>query len=158
EKSLIAYVVPDKVRAFAVNQILNANKGDLEFGAALYEMDNGVSMYSYNRSEVKMLYTEVFELKTYYKHGIVVPKDACIIDVGANVGAFSIFSLLTFENPKIYSFEPLAPIYNLLEKNIRLYNGNVEIFNVGISDKEEEAIFDYYPFATVLSGRHSENY
>ncbi|WP_133054523.1 non-ribosomal peptide synthetase, partial [Niastella populi] len=158
EKSLIAYVVPGKNKAYTVNQILNANKQDTEFDVALYEMNNGVSMYSCNKAEVEMLYTEIFELKTYYSHGVVIPKDACIIDVGANVGAFSIFSLLTFENPRIYSFEPLAPIYRLLEKNIGLYKGNVAIFNVGISDKEEEAIFDYYPYATVLSGRHSENY
>ncbi|WP_133054571.1 FkbM family methyltransferase, partial [Niastella populi] len=158
EKSLIAYVVPSKNKAYTVNQILNAGKLELEFDAALYEMDNGVSMYAYNGSEVKWLYNEVFELKTYYNHGIIIPKDACIIDVGANVGAFSIFSLLTFENPRIYSFEPLAPIYSLLEKNISLYNGNVQIFNVGISDREEEAIFDFYPHTTIFSGRHSESY
>jgi natural product biosynthesis luciferase-like monooxygenase protein/non-ribosomal peptide synthase protein (TIGR01720 family)/FkbM family methyltransferase len=158
EKDLVAYVVPNKKVAQTVHNVLLSAPLELEFDAELYEMENGVSIYAYNRSEVKMLYTEVFDLKTYYKNGISIPANATIVDIGANVGSFSIFSMLTFENPTIYSFEPLAPIFSLLEKNVSLYEGNVKVFNVGISDREEEAVFDFYPYATVLSGRHSENY
>ncbi|MFT5822329.1 MAG: amino acid adenylation domain-containing protein/FkbM family methyltransferase [Crocinitomix sp.] len=157
EKELFACVVPDKNIAATVRNILKADQLALEFNAELYEMENGVSMYAYNRSEVQMLYTEVFEDRTYLKNGITIPENATIFDVGANVGSFSIFSMINFENAKVYAFEPLAPIYSLLEKNVGLYQGNVELFNIGISDKAEEAVFDYYPYATVLSGRHAEN-
>ena len=158
ERNLAAYLVPSKTNASTIRRIIDKDNLDFEYDAELYEMENGVSMYSYNRSEIKMLHTEIFEHKTYHKNGIKIPKNATIIDIGANVGAFSIFSMITFENPKIYAFEPLSPIYGLLEKNVGLYAGDIEVFNVGISDKEEEAIFDYYPYATTLSGRHSENY
>ena len=157
DKNLVAYVVPNSETAFTVQQILNVDKTELEFEAELYEMESGISMYSYNKSEVKVLYDEVFKDKTYDKYDIVVPPNSCIIDIGANLGAFSIYSMVTFENAKIYSFEPLSPIYDLLKHNISLYKGNIKIFNIGISDKEEEAVFDYYPYSTALSGRYSED-
>ncbi|XLS30267.1 amino acid adenylation domain-containing protein [Flavobacteriaceae bacterium M23B6Z8] len=155
DKSLVAYVVPHKDRAHTVRNILNEQKDETEGDAELYELDNGISLYSYNRSEAKMLYTEVFESKSYYSNGIKMPKDATIIDIGANVGSFSIFAAVMFENPIIYAFEPLSPTYKLLEKNTNLYKGKIKTFNIGISDKEEEAIFNFYPHATTLSGRAS---
>ena len=100
----------------------------------------------------------IFENKTYHKHGVKIPKNATIIDIGANVGVFSIFAMTRFEEPQIYAFEPVAPIFKLLEKNVSMYEGDVKIFNVGLSDKEESAVFDFYPNATTLSGRHSEGY
>ena len=158
EKRLIAYLVPSKEKAYTVNQLINEEALDLDSKAEVYEMDNGVSMYFYNRSEAKILYTEIFENKTYYKHGIKVPKNATIIDIGANVGTFSIFSMITFEYPKIYAFEPVSPIFNLLKKNASLYKGDIKLFNIGISDKEEEVAFEYYPNTSTLSVRHSEYY
>ena len=157
DKKLVACVVPDKTTAQTVRNVINQAKPALEEGAELYEMENGISLYSYNRSEVKMLYTEVFESMSYYSNGIKIPKEATIIDVGANVGSFSIFANILFENPKIYAFEPLQPTFKLLEKNIALYGGNIELFNIGISDKEEEAVFNFFPHATTLSGRESIN-
>ena len=158
DKRLTSYVVPSKENAYTVTQLIREEEAESELHAELYEMDNGVSMYFYNRSEADVLYTEIFKHKTYYKNGIKIPKNATIIDIGANVGAFSVFSMITFEAPKIYAFEPVSPIFDLLKKNTSLYQGDIKLFNIGISDKEEEAIFDYYPNATTLSGRHSDNY
>lgn len=158
DPQLAAYLVPSKNHAYTVRKILNDDIHEKASFGELFEMDNGVSMYFYNRSEAKILYTEIFENKTYHKHGIKIPKNATIIDIGANVGAFSIFAMTRFEEPQIYAFEPVAPIFKLLEKNVSMYEGDVKIFNVGLSDKEESAVFDFYPNATTLSGRHSEGY
>lgn len=157
-KSLVAYVVPNETKAQTVRKLIANNQEDPESNAELFEMENGISMYSANVSEIKMLYTEVFQHRTYHKNGIKVPKNATIIDIGANVGSFSVFSALTFENPKIYAFEPLAPTFDLLAKNAALYDENIEVFNIGIAEKEETAVFDYYPNATTISGRQTESY
>lgn len=158
DKKLSAYIVPNSKSAYTVKQALLNDSIVAEQSMELIEMENGVSMYFYNRSEAEVLYTEIFENKTYYKHGIKIPKNAIIVDVGANVGSFSIFSMITFDHPKVYAFEPVLPIFELLEKNTSLYEGEFLLFNVGLSDKQEEVVFDYYPNATTLSSRQSEHY
>jgi FkbM family methyltransferase len=47
-----------------------------------------------------------------------------ILDIGANVGFFSIFSFYKFKNPKIISFEPIKRNFDLLQNNVNLISSN----------------------------------
>jgi FkbM family methyltransferase len=85
-----------------------------------------------------------------------LPDGGCIIDIGANIGMFSVFASLHSNGAKIYSLEPLPPIFELLQLNTSLYTGDFKIFNIGISDRDELAEFSYFPNATVLSSRYAE--
>ena len=64
-----------------------------------------------NKDETQFLHEELFQERSYLKHGIVLEKGACVFDVGANIGLFSLFVARECEAARIYAFEPLAPIY-----------------------------------------------
>jgi len=49
--------------------------------------------------------------------GRPVPKDAVVIDIGANVGYFSLFAAHRFDNPRIIAVEPIPANFALLEKH-----------------------------------------
>jgi len=49
-----------------------------------------------------------------------VPETPTIIDVGANVGYFSLFAVSRFANARIFSFEPLPSNFRLLDTHRRL--------------------------------------
>lgn len=66
-----------------------------------------------------------------------IQKDDVIVDVGANMGYYSIqFARLT--NGKVYSFEPLSTQFSLLKRNVELNKlTNDVLINNAVSDTNE---------------------
>jgi len=66
----------------------------------------------------------------------VKPADT-IIDIGANLGYFSIiFSKIINENGMLYSVEPVKPYRDLLEKKLPVRN-NIKVLPFALGDKNE---------------------
>jgi FkbM family methyltransferase len=63
--------------------------------------------------------------------------EGVVIDVGAHIGAFSIYASRVMPKAKVFSFEPFPDNYELLTANIKL-NGcsNITAFNQAISNIE----------------------
>ncbi len=72
-------------------------------------------------------YVEVFKEKMY--EFTPIHTKPYIIDCGANMGLSVLYFALTYPGAEIIAFEPEAPIYNLLLRNIETYNlKNVQVF------------------------------
>jgi len=56
-----------------------------------------------------------------------------ILDVGANVGYFSMLGRELYPKAKIYAFEPVPKTFSCLEKNFK-EDKNVKVFNLALSD------------------------
>jgi FkbM family methyltransferase len=82
---------------------------------------------------------------------------ACVFDVGANIGMFSLFIHHNVADVHVYAFEPIPPIFDVLSLNAALYGNDIKVFPYGISSREEKGIFTYYPHASVLSGCYADN-
>lgn len=65
-------------------------------------------------------------------------KNPVIIDIGANVGFFTLFSLLKFKAPKVFSFEPIEKNFVRLQQNVGPDNRAVTLINKAVSDIEGE--------------------
>jgi amino acid adenylation domain-containing protein/FkbM family methyltransferase len=155
-KAMNVYVVPDLKYAYPVKQFIELEKqGRLE-NLSYHEYPNGMTIFYLNRHETDFMYREIFEEQSYIKNGITLEEGACIFDVGANIGMFSLFIHHTCKNSKIYAFEPLPPIFEVLILNTSIYGRNVEVLPWGLSQNESEAVFTYYPHAAVLSGRYAD--
>ncbi|WP_406826316.1 amino acid adenylation domain-containing protein [Pedobacter sp. KACC 23697] len=155
-KNLVAYYIPKKEFGYKTDKVLENSKKGLPAGAKLYGLSTDLDLYAYNKTELQFLYEEVFVEQCYLKYGITIPDNACIVDIGANIGMFSVFAGMQAKNVKVFSFEPLPPTFELLRLNTSLYPYDYNVFNIGISDREETAVFSYFPNATVLSSRYSE--
>jgi amino acid adenylation domain-containing protein/non-ribosomal peptide synthase protein (TIGR01720 family)/FkbM family methyltransferase len=157
EKELVAYYVPDASQGYTMRKILEHKRTGLPANAALYEYPGNLHFYAPNKTESQFLYDEIFRDQVYLKNGITIAQDACVVDVGANLGFFSVFASILSKGGKVYSFEPLPPIYEILKLNTSLYPGQFNVFNLGISKRAEKVNFSYYPHATILSGRYAED-
>jgi len=151
EKELIAYYVPNLTAGFTIRQELSLPKDTL-----VIELEDGFTMVADNQSELQLLHKEIVVNNVYLKHGIYLPKNACIVDIGANVGMFSVYAGLITDNAKIYAFEPIPPTFELLKLNTSLYDIDVDIFNFGLGARNEQAVFNYYKYASGLSGRYAD--
>ena len=72
-------------------------------------------------------------------------KKGNIIDIGANIGSFSLKVARYFKNNKsnfkVYSFEPYKKIFNILNKNLLLnkeIKENIKLENIAISNKDNQ--------------------
>lgn len=62
--------------------------------------------------------------------------DTILIDIGANIGYYTLTAANKITEGNIYSFEPVEDNYNLLNKNVDINNyGHVKTFQKAISDK-----------------------
>jgi amino acid adenylation domain-containing protein/FkbM family methyltransferase len=152
DKLLAAYVVPDQRNAFTVLQLLNAKNKNALLNRSLYELPNGMTIAYLNQSETDFMYREIFERRSYLKHVIALEEGACIFDVGANIGLFTLQVGQICNNAKIYAFEPIPPVSEILRLNTSLYKIDVDVFDHGLGSETGLASFSFYPFVSILSG------
>lgn len=119
-------------------------------------LPNGLEIVHLNQHETDYLYQEIFEHECYLKHGIRLPDGATVVDIGANIGLFSLFVMSRCRNPKIYAFEPVPVVYDLLKANCDVYGSNAQAFNLGVSDRQGAATLTFYENASVFSGFRSD--
>jgi FkbM family methyltransferase len=99
------------------------------------------------------LWNEVFTEDVYGQHGLSYPEGACIFDVGANVGFFSLFASLACKPARILAFEPIPANFELLQTNLALNGAPVQALNLGVGDRAGEDEFVFYPRQAGLSNR-----
>ena len=116
-------------------------------------LPNGMPITFVTEFQMQAGYQEIFEDEIYLRHGIALPEDAVIFDVGANVGFFSLFVHQRAKNPHIYAFEPFPPTFEALRSNLDLYGLDVRLINRGVADRPGRTEFTFYPNAPGLSGR-----
>ena len=98
-------------------------------------------------------------IKEDFKNGIRVTQGSTVVDIGANIGLFSLFvHELCHAKVTLYAFEPVPLTFNALETNFNRCNrDNLHAFPFGISAKAGNASLCYYPHAAALSTFHPEH-
>jgi len=92
----------------------------------------------------------LMEIIVYNQYDIspAIVKGKVGIDVGANIGAFSIMAA-KMGAKKVYAFEPVKETYELLKENIRLnkLGSIIKPYNCAVSNETEKTVTIYYKFA-----------
>ena len=153
DEQLVAYVTPDPMTASTVKRLLQLEKEGLRPGQQFHCLPNGMPAFYINLHEAENLYREIFEEYSYWKYGIELQDGACIFDIGANIGMFTLFVHNRCKDAQIYSIEPLPPTCEVLRLNTRLHEVNANVYNIGISDRDGVENFTYFPNSPAMSGR-----
>lgn len=153
---LVAYVSPHPETAYAAVQLLRMQQMTTLNDQLFDEMPNGMPLFYQNRSETDFMYKEIYTESVYLRHGIQLDEDACIFDVGANIGVFTLFAHQHCRNATLYAFEPILDCFELLNLNITLHGVNARTFNYGLASASGEYTFTYYPHVSLVSGRFAD--
>ena len=109
-------------------------------------LPNGTHVRGVDRDNTLILYDEIFVHDVYFKHDIELHSGACVLDIGANVGLFAVRLNQRLDTAKLYCFEPIPPIFAILQENLRRHNRlDVKAFPFGLSAKTGTATFTYFP-------------
>lgn len=125
---------------------------DAARGGTPHRLPSGLMVFHLNQNETDHLYHQIFDDLIYLRHGIAVPDEACILDIGANIGLFTLFAHTCCERPRIIAFEPSPPAFERLRRNAEHYGLAIEAEPCAVSDREGAAAFTIYPRASVMSG------
>ena len=108
-------------------------------------LHNGKKLYSLDELTALWVYNEIFVDNVYLRHGIDIKKGDIVFDVGSNIGLFSLYLCEKAPDLKIYTFEPVKPIFEVLTKNLRDLTCIVKNYNIGLSDENIISEINYYP-------------
>lgn len=144
DQRLVAYIVPRQKHTSEMTE------------PTLYRLPNGVEIAHLNKNETDHLYHEVFEKQNYLRHTITLRDGNCILDVGANIGMFTLFVNDVCRDATIYAFEPIPTTFAALQYNVAAHNLNVKPFNCGLSDRSGSASFTFYPKVSASSGMYAD--
>ncbi|HJX26874.1 MAG TPA: MupA/Atu3671 family FMN-dependent luciferase-like monooxygenase, partial [Thermoanaerobaculia bacterium] len=148
DRRLVGYVVPT---AGAVAPL--RPRGELPADLHRVVLPNGMPIACVTEFQVQAGYQEIFDDEIYLRHGITLPEGAVVLDVGANLGFFSMFVHQRAKNARVFAFEPFPPTWQALSANVGLYGLDVQLINRGVADRPGRTEFTFYPNAPGLSGR-----
>lgn len=129
---------------FLYNHILKKNK------EMIIVFRNGTKFkINSNSGELNMLF-EIWFDKEYTPTGYKIHKDNIVIDIGANIGGYTIYSAQKCK--KVYAFEPYKPSYKKLLDNIIMNDlNNVIPYNYALGFPKGKKKF----YSNYHSGRNS---
>jgi FkbM family methyltransferase len=119
------------------NKLFNKN------GLFEFNLNNDVKINLYKDSVLSKLIYDGFEKEETDYVVSVLSEGDIFIDVGANIGLFSLLaSKIVGNEGKVLCFEPAPITCSRLKENVKLNNlKNIDIRNIGLSNKKGELIF-----------------
>jgi FkbM family methyltransferase len=121
-----------------------------------YRLPNGMEVVVQTTTEADFFYQDIFEDRVYLQHGIELPPEPCVFDVGANIGMFTLFVHYHGVRPEIHAFEPAPPLFELLSENVRRHGVDAHLYAEGLSDDVGEASLTFYPRSSGMSSFHGD--
>jgi FkbM family methyltransferase len=119
----------------------------------LTTLPNGLVLEAPSAAEAKVIYRELFEACPYLRNGVTVRPGDTILDIGANVGGFSVLLAGRYRDLRIVAFEPIPETFAILERNAsRLLAGaDVTLVNAGVSSAAGRARFEIPPNSSFMA-------
>ncbi len=122
----------------------------------VHVLPDGSPVAHLNRSETDYIYHEIFVLQAYLRHGITIEDGDCILDVGANIGLFTVFANRLARDLRLIAFEPNPAAFGCLALNAEAYGSGVRCLPIGISRENGSAELTFFEGMSLLSGFYAD--
>ncbi len=125
-------------------------------GAGDFVLPNGMVVAHQRAYETSYLYDEIFARNCYLQHGITLPERAVVLDIGANIGMFSMFVAKQCPGATVHAVEPAPALIGVLRTNLARHVPGGVGHHCGVSATDGSMLFTYYPNSSVFSGFHAD--
>jgi len=94
---------------------------------------------SFDKEEIRSFYNNTREIfyDDFYKAKFVIKSGDIVVDLGANIGLFSIYVKELYPKTKIYAFEPEKRNFELLKRNMKKYK-ETYLYKKAVGDKNKK--------------------
>lgn len=115
----------------------------------------GRSLDCLNLGEARATVAEVYEDECYGSARELAGATV-VVDVGANIGVFSVFCLDAAPAATVVCLEPIPAVHRVLVSNLTPFGDRARPLRLGAGRPTAAAPFVYYPNQTIMSGRHAD--
>ncbi|MEV0253577.1 FkbM family methyltransferase [Streptomyces sp. NPDC050732] len=151
-----AHLVPDPVAAPVLHRSVALQAGGRLGGLGWHEPDGEIRVAGINRRETDFLHREIVTDDSYFRHGITLPPGAVVVDVGANIGMFTLHAARRSPGARIIAVEPVTELADAVALNAELHDVDATVLRTALGRTDGETAFTFYPHNTVMSGRFAD--
>ena len=106
-----------------------------------YKLKNGPRFLVRTRTQDAWVIYSVYAEKCYLAEDMKIGENDTVVDVGAHIGAFSLFASLHATRGRVFAVEPEPESFQMLEHNIQINNArNLVPLRMAISGRTEPRI------------------
>jgi FkbM family methyltransferase len=126
--------------------------GDIIFTSRKTDYHPGGLRFGIDIMDKRNVPLETFNFNFYEKDDSqmifkIVRPDSHIIDIGANIGWYTIHTAAMLKSGNIHCFEPIPETHKKLVNNIKLNNlTNIVVNNIALSEKKQTLTFYFDPY------------
>ncbi|MGW1671591.1 amino acid adenylation domain-containing protein [Streptomyces sp. NPDC002324] len=137
---LVAYVAAKRSHAPVVD------------GIQRFQLPGGLAVAAPSADEALFLHRQIFEEDEYSRFGVYLGEGAVVVDVGANIGLFSLWAHKQADGVRLLSVEPNPDVLPFLRSNLELHSVASEVVPVALTDRIGSEELTSFPQLTYLSG------
>lgn len=122
-------------------------------------LPSGELVYFRSRADIDLLLQEsATEHHVYARHGIRLRENAVVVDVGANLGFFTLFVARSLRDATIIAIEPVSEVFEMLRRTVESNcRCDVRLVNCAIGTVAGTADITYFPRVSVASSLHHQD-
>jgi len=104
----------------------------------VYKLKNNARYFARAGTSDFEIINEIYVVKEYNKLLKYIKEGSVVIDIGSQIGVFSIFAAKRAKNIRVYAYEPFSENFEMLKENIKLnkLQKKVILFKLGVSGKK----------------------
>ncbi|TDZ38923.1 Methyltransferase sdnD [Colletotrichum spinosum] len=130
----------------------DSDLGSLPANAQLVQLADDLKVYTTSEGEARYIYNEIWADGCY--DGAEIPDNPFIVDIGANIGLFTIYMRRKYPLARVLAFEPAPANFLLMRQNLKLADvrtsppgvvGGVEFHPMAVGAEDGRARLRYYP-------------
>ncbi|MFE9826726.1 amino acid adenylation domain-containing protein [Streptomyces sp. NPDC005791] len=121
-------------------------------GLRRMQLPHGLGVATPSPDEALFLYRQIFEQDEYSRYGVRLDNNAVVVDIGANIGLFSLWAHRQADNVQLVSVEPNPDTLPYLRANLELHGVRSEVVPVAVTDRAGTAELTSFPELSYLSG------
>jgi len=134
-KSQFKFWVRSRSLRFALES--RSPRGTASGGVGQIQWNGHSVYYRIGTSDQHVIYSVLLKGGKKSEYWIPRPiRPATILDIGANIGAAALYFARTYPQARVFSFEPIAANYSLLQRNSSPYT-NIRAFNLALGPRDE---------------------
>jgi FkbM family methyltransferase len=100
-------------------------------------LNNGITICAPRNLPLIEIVSEIFTYKVYTPNDLCIAPNDIVLDIGANIGVFSLYASLSTQN-LIYAFEPFTENIKYIKRNAKQnFINNIIINEYAISDRTD---------------------